>query len=319
MTARIAITCLQMQNDLHRHRDRLEAAGYELVVPTLVGQRFETDDLITVAAGCVGLIAGDDDLGRRSLEGLPDLKVLIRWGIGTDSVDFDAAADCGIVVRNTPGVFGEEVADSAFGYVLNLARGHHSIDAAVRRGEWIKVEGVSLHDEVLGVVGAGSIGSAVMRRGIGFGMRVLVYDPFLTEALPAGVEQVNLPQLLTESRFVVLTAPATPDTRGMINATTLAQMRPEAYLVNVGRGELVVERDLVAALRNGGLAGAGLDVFQVEPLPVDSALRELNVVLGSHNGSNTRQGVERASERAVSILLEELEKVAHEEVEKVAL
>ena len=103
MTARIAITCLQMQNDLHRHRDRLEAAGYELVVPTLVGQRFETDDLITVAAGCVGLIAGDDDLGRRSLEGLPDLKVLIRWGIGTDSVDFDAAAECGIVVRNTPG------------------------------------------------------------------------------------------------------------------------------------------------------------------------------------------------------------------------
>jgi D-3-phosphoglycerate dehydrogenase len=319
MTARIAITCLQMQNDLHRHRDRLEAAGYELVVPTLVGQRFETDDLITLAAGCVGLIAGDDDLGRRSLEGLPDLKVLIRWGIGTDSVDFDAAADCGIVVMNTPGVFGEEVADSAFGYVLNLARGHHSIDAAVRRGEWIKVEGVSLHDEVLGVVGAGSIGSAVMRRGIGFGMKVLVCDPFLTEALPAGVEQVDLPQLLTESRFVVLTAPATPDTRGMINATTLSQMRPEAYLVNVGRGELVVERDLVAALRNGGLAGAGLDVFQVEPLPVDSALRELNVVLGSHNGSNTRQGVERASERAVSILLEELEKVAHEEVEKVAL
>jgi D-3-phosphoglycerate dehydrogenase / 2-oxoglutarate reductase len=310
MTARIAITCLQMQNDLHRHRDRMEAAGYELVVPTLVGQRFETDDLVSVAAGCVGLIAGDDDLGRRSLEGLPDLKVLIRWGIGTDSVDFDAAAACGIVVRNTPGVFGEEVADSAFGYVLNLARGHHVIDAAVRGGEWIKVEGVSLHDEVLGVVGAGSIGSAVMRRGIGFGMRVLVYDPFLTEALPAGVEQVDLPQLLAESRFVVLTAPATPDTRGMINATTLSQMRPEAYLVNVGRGELVVEHDLVAALRDGGLAGAGLDVFEVEPLPADSALRELDVVLGSHNGSNTRQGVERASERAVSILLEELEKVA---------
>ncbi len=136
MTARIAITCLQMQNDLHRHRDRLQDAGYELVVPTLVGQRFESDDLVRVAAGCVGLIAGDDDLGRRSLERLPDLRVLVRWGIGTDSVDFEAAADCGIVVRNTPGVFGEEVADSAFGYVLNLARGHHIIDAAVRRGEW---------------------------------------------------------------------------------------------------------------------------------------------------------------------------------------
>ena len=157
-----------------------------------------------------GLIAGDDDLGRRSLERLPDLKVLIRWGIGTDSVDFDAATECGIVVRNTPGVFGEEVADSAFGYILNLARGHHAIDAAVRRGEWTKIEGISLHDQVLGVVGAGSIGSAVMRRGLGFGMRVLVYDPFLNDALPAGAEQVELPQLLAESRFVVLTAPATP-------------------------------------------------------------------------------------------------------------
>ncbi len=309
MAGRVAITCLQMQTELDRHRDRLERAGYELVVPTLTGQRFETDELATVAAGCVGLIAGDDDLGRESLERLPELRVLVRWGIGTDSVDFDAAAQRGIVVRNTPGVFGEEVADSAFGYILNLARGHHLIDAAVRRGEWPKVQGISLHDEVLGVVGAGSIGGGVMRRGIGFGMRVLTYDPFLKQAPPAGVEQVDLPRLLAESRFVVLTAPATAETRAMINAATLSQMRPDAYLVNVARGDLVVESDLVVALRDGRLAGAGLDVFQVEPLPADSELYELNVVLGSHNGSNTRQGVERASQRAVDILLEELEKV----------
>ena len=310
MAARIAITCLQMQGDLDRHRDRLEASGYELVVPTLTGQRFESDELATVAAGCIGLIAGDDDLGRRSLERLPDLRVLVRWGIGTDSVDFDAAADCGIVVRNTPGVFGEEVADSAFGYILNLARGHHTIDAAVRRGEWLKLQGTSLHDQVLGVVGAGSIGGAVMRRGLGFGMRVLTYDPFLTDELPAGVEQVELQRLLAESRFVVLTVPATPKTRGMINAETLTGMRSDAYLVNVARGELVVESALAAALRDGRLAGAGLDVFEVEPLPADSELRELNVVLGSHNGSNTRQGVERASQRAVDIMLEELGNLA---------
>jgi D-3-phosphoglycerate dehydrogenase len=311
MPARVAITCRQMQNDLDRHRPRLEAAGYELVVPTLVGQRFSSDDLVKVAAGCVGVIAGDDDLGRRTLERMPELKVLVRWGIGTDSVDFDAASERGIEVRNTPGVFGEEVADSAFGYILNLARAHHVIDAAVRRGDWPKIEGVSLHGEGLGVVGAGSIGSAVMRRGLGFGMRVRVHDPFLTEALPADVQAVGLPRLLAESRFVVLTAPATPETRGMINAATLAQMRPDAYLVNVARGDLVVEEDLVAALRAGQLAGAGLDVFQVEPLPADSPLRELkNVVLGSHNGSNARQGVQRASQRAVDILLEELEKVA---------
>ena len=310
MAGKIAITCLQMQTELDRHRDRLQASGYELVVPTLTGQRFEADELATAAAGCIGLIAGDDDLSRGSLERLPELRVLVRWGIGTDSVDLDAAAQFGIVVRNTPGVFGEEVADSAFGYIINLARGHHLIDAAVRRGEWTKYQGISLHDEVLGVVGAGSIGSAVMRRGIGFGMRVLVYDPFLTAALPVGIQEADLPTLLRESRFVVLTAPATPDTRGMINAATLSQMRRDAFLVNVARGDLVVERDLAGALRDGNLAGAGLDVFQVEPLPADSELFGLNVVLGSHNGSNTRQGVERASQRAVDILLEELEKAA---------
>jgi D-3-phosphoglycerate dehydrogenase / 2-oxoglutarate reductase len=309
MNAKVAVTCLQMQQELHRHCDRLEAAGLELVVPTMIGQRFETDELVDVAADCVGLIAGDDDLSRRTLERLPELRVLIRWGIGTDSVDFDAASEHGIVVRNTPGVFGEEVADSAFGYILNLARGHHLIDAAMRRGEWTKIKGVSLHGAALGIVGAGSIGSAVAQRGIGFGMRVLVYDPFLAKPLRTEVEQVDLPTLLRESRFLVLTAPATDDTRGMIGAEALAQMRADAYLINVARGDLVVEEDLVAALAAGELAGAGLDVFAVEPLPAESPLRDLNVVLGSHNGSNSQEGVERASRQAVDILLEELQRL----------
>lgn len=306
MSGKIAITCLQMQNDLHRHRERIEARGYELVVPTLNGQRFETDELVASAYDCVGLVAGDDDLSRRTLTGLPNLKVLVRWGIGTDSVDFDAARELGVVVRNTPGVFGDEVADSAFGYILNLARGHHLIDAAVRRGEWKKLEGISLAGETLGVVGAGSIGSAVIRRGLGFGMSTVAYDPFFQGELPAGASLVDMDALLDSSRFIVLTAPSTPSTRGMINKSTIAKMRHDAYVVNVARGDLVVEADLAAALASGRLAGAGLDVFEVEPLPADSPLRDLNVVLGSHNGSNATAGVMRASQRAVDILLDEL-------------
>lgn len=306
MSDKIAITCLQMQNDLHRHRERLESAGYELVVPTLTGQRFETDELIALAHECVGIVAGDDDLGRRTLEGLPNLKVLVRWGIGTDTVDFNAANELGLVIRNTPGVFGDEVADSAFGFILNLARGHHFIDAAVRRGEWRKVEGVSLSGETLGVLGAGSIGSAVVRRARGFGMLVVVHDPFFEGELPSGASLVELDELLDRSRFLVLTAPSTTSTRGVINVSTLAKMRPDSFLVNVARGDLVVEADLAAALERGTLAGAGLDVFEVEPLPADSPLRSLNVVLGSHNGSNATAGVRRASQRAVDILLEEL-------------
>ncbi|ORB30634.1 hydroxyacid dehydrogenase [Mycolicibacterium parafortuitum] len=309
MRRSIAITCKQMQNHLPRHRERLEAAGFDLVVPTLSGQQFNTAELIDIAHECVGIIAGDDDLGRATLTGLPNLKVLVRWGIGTDTVDFDAARALGVVVRNTPGVFGDEVADSAFGYILNLARGHHLIDAAVRRGEWKKIEGVSLSGETLGVVGAGSIGTAVVRRGLGFGMSVVVHDPFVQSGLPEGAVLVGLDELLTRSRFVVLTAPSTDSTRGMINAASLRKFRADAFLVNVARGDLVVESDLADALRKGALAGAGLDVFDVEPLPVDSPLRSLNVVLGAHNGSNATAGVMRASQRAVDILLEELERV----------
>lgn len=309
MSGTIAITCLQMQNDLYRHRERIEAAGYELLVPALTGQRFESDELIALARDCVGIVAGDDDLSRRTLAGLPTLRVLVRWGIGTDSVDLAAAHELGIVVRNTPGVFGDEVADSAFGFIVNLARGHHLIDAAVRRGEWMKVEGISLSGETLGVVGAGSIGSAVVRRGLGFGMPVVVHDPYFQGQLPSGASLVDLSELLHRSRFVVLAAPSTPSTRGIIGASTLATMRPDAFVINVARGDLIIEADLVAALESGRLAGAGLDVFEVEPLPADSPLRDLNVLLGSHNGSNTTAGVRRASQRAVDITLEELEKL----------
>lgn len=309
MSDKVAITCLQMQNDLYRHRERIEAAGYELVVPALTGQRFESDELIELARDCVGIVAGDDDLGRRTLAGLTHLKALVRWGIGTDSVDFEAAREMGIVVRNTPGVFGGEVADSAFGFILNLARGHHLIDAAVRRGDWMKVEGISLSGETLGVVGAGSIGSAVVRRGFGFGMSVLAYDPYFEGQLPYGASLVDLDELLHRSRFVVLTAPSTPSTRGMISAAALETMRPDAFMINVARGDLIVEADLVAALESGALAGAGLDVFEVEPLPADSPLRDLNVLLGSHNGSNTTAGVRRASQQAVDALLQELGRV----------
>lgn len=306
MSGKIAVTCLQMQNDLGRHRERIEDAGYELVVPTLTGQRFEADTLIALAHECVGIVAGDDDLGRRTLTALPNLKVLVRWGIGTDTVDFDAARELGVVVRNTPGVFGDEVADSAFGFILNLARGHHLIDSAVRRGDWMKIEGIALAGETLGVVGAGSVGTAVVRRGLGFGMNVVAYDPFFQGVLPGEALMVDLDELLHRSRFVVLTAPSTASTRGMVNATSLARMRADAFVVNVARGDLIVETDLAAALESGALAGAGLDVFEVEPLPHSSPLRNLNVVLGSHNGSNATAGVMRASQMAVDLVLEEL-------------
>jgi len=305
----ILVTCRQRQVELPRHRERIEKLGYEVVAPDLVGrQQFTAAELLEYSSRLVGMIAGDDELDSDFFDGASRLKTVIRWGIGMDSVDQAAARSRGVTVRNTPGVFGSEVADSAFGYILNLARGYIEVDAAVRRGEWHKVEGKTLAGARLGIVGFGSIGRAIAKRGLGFDMDVVAFDPFVTAA-SEDVSIVGLDDLLSTARFIVLACPLTPETFHLINADRLALVRPDAYLVNVARGPVVEEEALVHALRSGRLAGAALDVFETEPLPPTSELRTLpNVVLGAHNASNTREGIVRASNAAVDFLLEELSK-----------
>lgn len=307
--SRILITCAQMQLELPEHLSVLSAAGYEVLAPPPPGQQFSAADLAPLMPGVVGMIAGDDELSKEFFDSSPDLQVLVRWGIGTDSVDKSAANMASVTVRNTPGVFGDEVADSALAYVLMCARGHHLIDAEVRAGGWPKVQGNTLSGETAGVIGLGAIGRGVVRRLAAFGVTVLGYDPYaLLDSRELGCEATELPDLLGRSKYVVLTCPLTEETHHLIDADALAQMRSDAFLVNVARGPVVDELALASALADGEIAGAGLDVFEVEPLPQHSALRELSgVVLGAHNGSNTREGVRRASREAVRILLEELQ------------
>lgn len=303
----VLVTCRQMQVELPHHRGRIEALGYEVVAPELGGrQQFTANDLLEYRSRLVGIIAGDDELSREFFAGAAKLQTVIRWGIGMDSVDHDAAREHGVTVRNTPGVFGYEVADSAFGYMLNLVRGYITVDAAVRRGEWPKLEGITLHGARLGIVGFGAIGREIAKRGQGFGMEVVAFDPFVGSS-PGDVSMVDLETLLATSRFIVLACPLTPETFHLIDAERLALADPNAFLVNVARGPVVLESALIDALKKGQLAGAALDVFEVEPLPLDSELRTLpNVVLGAHNASNTREGVVRASNAAVEFLIEEL-------------
>jgi D-3-phosphoglycerate dehydrogenase / 2-oxoglutarate reductase len=303
----VLVTCRQMQVELPQHRERIERLGFEVVAPELGGrQQFTATELLEYRDHLVGIIAGDDQLSREFFDGAAQLKTVIRWGIGMDSVDHEAARQHGVTVRNTPGVFGHEVADSAFGYILNLTRGYIQVDAAVRRGEWPKFEGVTLSGSTLGVVGFGAIGREVARRGKGFGMKVVASDPFVDRA-PEDVSLLDLDTLLATSNYIVLACPLTAETFHLIDADHLARMRPDAYLVNVARGPVVQEASLIEALKGGRLAGAALDVFEVEPLPMESELRTLpNIVLGAHNGSNTREGVTRASTTAVDFLIEEL-------------
>jgi D-3-phosphoglycerate dehydrogenase len=306
---RVLITCRQMQNCIDEFRPRLDELRLELVLPEIVQQPSE-EDLIEIIGDFDGMIAGDDPLSARVLEHAKRMRIISKWGVGIDGIDLDAARALSIPVVNTPGVFGGEVADIALGYVIMLARQLHRIDASVKAGGWFKYEGRSLADKVLGVAGFGSIGQAVGTRGKGFGMRVVAHD--VADAASAiaedmDVEMLGRDELFQESDFLVLCSPLTPETRHMVNERTLALMQPGSYLVNVGRGPLVEEIALVQALKSGQVAAAALDVFEEEPLPATSGLRRFDqCVFGSHNASNTREGVLRTSAKAVENLLQGL-------------
>jgi D-3-phosphoglycerate dehydrogenase / 2-oxoglutarate reductase len=309
---RVLITCPPALATADQYVARLSPEGVTVMTAAVVQQLSEAD-LLPLVGDIEGLIAGDDQLTARVLEGAPRLRVIVRWGIGMDNVDLAAAERLGVRVVNTPGVFGDEVADVAIGYLILLARQLHRIDSGVRAGGWPKPQGVSLAGRRLAIVGLGSIGRSVARRGAAMGMSVAGCDisPVARELAAAdGVHVGELDLLAEECDALVLCSPLTPQTRQMINAALIARMPAGAWLVNVARGGLVDEPALIAALQSGHLGGAALDVFDSEPLPPDSPLRTLdNVILGSHNASNTADAVARVNALACELLLNGLAEV----------
>ena len=226
------------------------------------------------------------------------LRVVGRAGVGVDNVDVEAATRRGVVVLNAPGGNTISTAEHAFSLLLAVARKIPQADANVRSKKWDKkhFEGVELYNKILGVIGMGRIGSELSRRAIAFGMRVVVYDPYLsvTRARSLQVELLDeLDDLLTSADFISLHTPLTAETRHILNAERLRKTRRGVRIINCARGGLIDEAALVEALQDGHVAGAALDVFEVEPLPSDSSLRSApNVVLTPHLGASTVEAQE---------------------------
>jgi D-3-phosphoglycerate dehydrogenase / 2-oxoglutarate reductase len=310
---RVVVTCPPMQRTSGEWLSSLTDQGIAVELPQ-VTQHVSRADLERILPTCDGIIAGDEPLDRALLtSAAPRLRVISRWGVGIDNVDLEAARELGIEVRNTPAVFAEEVADVAMGYMIMLARGLHTIDAGVRAGEWPKPQGVSLAGRTLGIIGLGSIGRAVARRGQSMGMIVVGIDPMPQAEVAAaelGVQLLGLDEIFARSDVLSLNLPMSPENRHLVNAARLASMQAGSFLVNTARGPLVDEGALVEALESGRVAGAALDVFETEPLPAESRLRGLpNVILGSHNASNTIEAVRRVNRLAIENLLAVLEAV----------
>lgn len=308
--ARVMASCLHLQRHFEKFRSEFADAGVEVFLPKVTGQQLTADEMRAQLPGMTTVIAGDDPIDRAALVAAQaqGLKAVIKWGIGTDSIDKVAAAELGIPVYNTPGAFGEEVGDLAMAYLLALTRGLHRMDASVREGGWLKIEGRSLSTLTAGVIGLGSIGRAICRRCAASGMKVVGYDAVAIDAptlAASSVDQLPFDDVLAQSDAVLIACNLTADNHHLMNAAAFARMKKGAYLVNVARGPIVDEKALIAALQGGHLGGAGLDVFEVEPLPMDSPLRQLdNCVFGTHNGSNTQEAVDRVNRMTVEIALQ---------------
>ncbi len=295
---------------LNRFRPLLEGYGLELIVPE-VHERLSEEEILVYAGQFDGTICGDDHYTPRALEACaPRLKIISKWGTGIDSIDRQAAAQLGIRIGNTPNAFTLPVADTVLGYMLAFARRHPWMDRAVKAGVWDKQLGRSLSECTLGVVGVGTIGKAVVRRARAFGMNILGNDiieidhVFLKEN---GVEMTSLEDLLQRSDFISLNCDLNPSSRHLMNAHTLACMRPTGVLINTARGPIVDEPALVAALQAGQIAGAALDVYEHEPLPASSPLLVMdNAMLAPHNANSSPAAWGRVHFNTIKNLLEGL-------------
>jgi D-3-phosphoglycerate dehydrogenase len=253
------------------------------------------------------LIPAYDGLAIRSatkvteklLKAALNLKVVGRAGIGVDNVDIKAATAKGVIVMNTP--FGNSIttAEHTIAMMMALARQIPEADRSTQSGKWEKSRfmGVELYGKVLGVIGCGNIGAIVADRGIGLKMKVIAYDPFLSDerAMEIGVEKVELADLLARSDFITLHTPLTDRTKGIIGAAALAQTKPGVRLINCARGGLVDEKALLEALRSGHVAGAALDVFEEEPATANPLFGAPNLISTPHLGAATSEAQENVA------------------------
>lgn len=284
--------------------DAMDPAGVEIMERAGVEVRVQTglspEELLAVVDDVDGILVrssstiGPDVFGRAGR-----LKAIGRAGIGVDNIDVAAASKHGVLVMNTPTANATTTAELAIAHMFGLARNLQTAQASMAAGRWDKKQlvGHEITGKTLCVVGLGKIGRIVAERGLGLKMNVIAHDPFLTGASPLpGVELVDLDAALERADFVSIHVPKSADTKGLFDAARLARMKPGAFLINCARGGIVDEAALVAALNDGTLAGAALDVFESEPLAEDSPLRAVpNLMLTPHLGASSEEAQQRVS------------------------
>ena len=307
---KVLVSAPYMQPVLERFLPILEDHDIEVFAPP-VDERFEEEDLLQWIGDIDGAICGDDGFTERVLDAAPRLKVISKWGTGIDSIDQEACRRRGVAVCNTPNAFSEPEADSVLGYILCFARSLPWMTRAMQQGAWEKIPGRALRECTLGVIGVGNVGKAVVRRATASGMRVLGND--IVEIPPefladTKVEMTTKEVLLQQADFVSINCDLNPTSYHLMDDARFALMKPESVIINAARGPLVDEAALIRALEEKRIAGAALDVFEVEPLPQNSPLRKMNnVMLAPHNSNSSPEAWEHVHWNTINNLLAVLE------------
>lgn len=267
----------------------------EFNVVVLSKRPTEAELLPLVSDAAAIIVRSETKVTRKVIEAAPQLRVVGRAGVGVDNIDVEAGTQRGVVVMNTPAGNTLSTAELSFSMLLNLARKVPQAHSSMVEGKWDRkqFQGIELAGKTLGVLGMGRIGTEVAKRAIAFGMRVVGYDPFLSEARAKalGIELVtDLDDVYRVADFMTVHMPVTEQTRGMLNTSAFAKMKPGVRIVNCARGEIIVEADLLAALDSGKVGGAALDVFIVEPLAADHPFRKHpGLILTPHLGASSNE------------------------------
>lgn len=309
MRWKVLISAPYMQPVIGDFRPFLDEKDIGIVVPP-VRERLSEEELLLYIEDIDGVICGDDRFTKKVLDKAKKLKVIVKWGVGIDSIDREEAKRLGIAVYNTPNAFTNPVADSVLGYILSFARQIPWSTKDMQSGEWQKKPCVALRECTLGTIGVGNIGKAIIRRAVAFGMKIVGND--IMDIEPSFLEETGTrmfckEELLEVSDFISLNCDLNPSSFHLIGDEELSLVKPTAYIINTARGSIIDEHALIRALEQKRIAGAALDVFEEEPLPPDSPLRKMdNCLLAPHNANSSPKAWELVHKNTLQQLLQGL-------------
>ena len=320
----VLITCPPMIKRINHYSKLLKQHNINYHCPDFI-QTLSEDELKNLLPNYDGWIIGDDPATREVFEAgyKGKLRVAVKWGVGVDNVDFEACEYLGIPITNIPNVFGEEVSDVAIGYLINLCRQLHNIDLQTKQGNWFKPSGNSLSNKKACLLGFGDIGRCIARKLLAFNINVYASDPGFEKLDGVITHKQNLPEMFIprdsnlhnveitslenaakDCDFILVSCALNKFTYGIINRDIIKLSNRGVRIINVARGPIVNEKDVIHLLEEGFIDSVGFDVFFEEPLSMDNKLRKFEkCIFGSHNGSNTIEGVDRTSAIAIEKLV----------------